>query len=419
MILYFIYLLFSPIIWILLQISRLFSYKINQRFNLINYSINNCVNKINNNKNKKVLIFHSASSGEFEQVKPVLKLIDRKKYFIILSFFSPTAYELNHSKIGCDSIIYHPYDFIWSSIRFFYTINPDLYIITRHDIWPTHIITASLFKLKIYLINANYNTKSMRFNVMLKSFNKYIFKNFTKILTGSERLKLLLSNIFNAKNIIVTGDSRFDQVIDRKNNKKEYLNSEIYDTKNIIFGSVLLSEIPLIISSIKKIYSNNDVLKNKKNRIIIVPHEVDDNSCTLIKNKFAEQNLNLEITDLTLQKKLNEIILIKKVGVLANLYKYADLAYVGGGFKRGVHSVIEPAIHKCYVSCGPRIELLDEAIEMSSAGLLKIIKNTYDLSKFISILNSNFNLEPLQKKIERFVYQRANVSNKIINHILN
>ena len=420
MIFYLIYFLFSPLIWILLQISRLFSYKINQRFKLINHTIKNCIKIINENKNdKKIIILHSASAGEFEQAKPLLKLINQKKYFIILSFFSPTAYELNHSKINHDAIIYHPYDFIWSAFYFFYKVKPDFYIITRHDIWPTHMIVSSLFKVKNYLINANYNTKSIRFSFVFKNFNKFIFKNFMGLLTGSDRLKLLLSNIFDNKKIFVTGDSRFDQIIERKKNTTEYLNTEIYKTQNIIFGSVLLSEIPLIISAIKSNYLNNDEIKFKKNRIIIVPHEINNNICSVIKTKFYNANLNIEITDLSTSIDLNEIILIKKVGILANLYKYANLAYVGGGFNRGVHSVIEPAIYKCYVACGPKIELLDEAVEMNNQGLLKIINNENDLAEFISTLNTKKNLKSLVEKMDSFIYERANATTKIINHILN
>ena len=144
MIFYLFYFLLSPILFIIIHILKFFNRKINDHLKFSDSSFNNVINKLSQiNRNKKyVLIFHAASAGEFEQLKPILKKIDRKKYFIIQSFTSPTIYNKESKNYLFDVSCYHPYDFWWNSYKFFSKINPKAYIITRQDIWPSHLFIA-------------------------------------------------------------------------------------------------------------------------------------------------------------------------------------------------------------------------------------------------------------------------------------
>ena len=111
---------------------------------------------INKNKgNKELIIFHAASAGEFEQLKPILSKVNRDKYYILQTFFSPTVYNAEHQNSLFDSCCYHPFDLPFSALIFFYHFKPKKYIITRHDLWPHHIIISNLLQIQSILINAN------------------------------------------------------------------------------------------------------------------------------------------------------------------------------------------------------------------------------------------------------------------------
>ena len=213
---YLIYLVISPWIWILLHTVGWLNPKI--RLHLIQqYPILfRAAKSIKINK-KTVVIFHAASAGEFEQLKPILRKMDRNKYLLVQSFFSPTIYNKESDSPLFDICCYHPFDFPWSAWIFFKMINPEYYIITRHDIWPNHVLVAKQLKINVILINANLHNNSYRLKPISKNANRWIFSKFDKILTGSDRLKENLKILAPENKIHVTGDTRFDQVLERKN----------------------------------------------------------------------------------------------------------------------------------------------------------------------------------------------------------
>ena len=178
MIYYFIYFLFSPLFFLVIYIGALFNKKIFKHLKNQKKSFEELIKKINNiDRIKiKVLIFHAASAGEFEQLKPILKNINREKYFTIQTFTSPTIYENEFDNNLFDVSCYHPLDFPWSAFFFLNSFKPTIYLTTRHDIWPHHLVIAKLLKIKCYLINANLYNNSKRFYPIFKSFNKFIFK---------------------------------------------------------------------------------------------------------------------------------------------------------------------------------------------------------------------------------------------------
>ena len=176
MLFYFCYFCLSPIFYVLLFIAQFFNSKIYKHLSNEKHSINNVLDKLVHNR-KKILLFHAASAGEFEQIKPILSRLDRSKYFIIQSFTSPTIYELASRSNLFDVCCYHPADLWWRAYTFFSKIKPSAYIITRHDIWPAHLLIAHFFKIKIFYINANIHKKSIWLKPGMKMISKSIFKH--------------------------------------------------------------------------------------------------------------------------------------------------------------------------------------------------------------------------------------------------
>jgi len=420
MLIYLLYLIFSPIIWLLVQLLSIFNYKIREHLTAETKTWKSVQSIIDKKQNgRKIVWFHAASAGEFEQLKPILKQMDRDRYFLLQTFFSPTIFSKEKSSDFFDAVCYHPFDFPWSAIHFLKRFKPHYYIITRHDIWPNHLYFAKILGIKTYLINANLHDKSARLKFGLKQFNKWLFSKFDLILTGSERLKQNLTKLVIPSSIIVTGDTRFDQVIERKNaTAHEFLPTSIFETKNIIFGSIIQSDYDVVFGALGNFYPDGDKsLQDKKHRVIIVPHEIDEDTLTHIETLLGKVNMSSErYTNINGRIKTNAII-VDTVGILADLYKYANLAYVGAGFGAGVHSVIEPAVYGCAISFGPNIHILDEAIEMYEQNIGTIVYNQAEFIDFLKLIDEKENLEVIQEKTRKFVYSSQNASKKIIETI--
>jgi 3-deoxy-D-manno-octulosonic-acid transferase len=151
---YIIYVLFSPIVWLIILFLSCFSSKIRSNYFSFYQYLESTKRYISINKhNKEVLLFHAASVGEYEQLQPILRLINRNKYFVVQSFTSPSIFNQEKDTTLYDVACYHPFDLPWLSIQFFLSLKPSKYIITRHDIWPGHIVIAKIFKISLYYIN--------------------------------------------------------------------------------------------------------------------------------------------------------------------------------------------------------------------------------------------------------------------------
>ena len=190
------YIILSPIIGVLILFSSIFNAKIRKHLWNGRKHVNLAKSKINlSATDKRIVLFHAASAGEYEQLKPILKEIDRAKYFVLLTFFSPTIFEKENNTELAEAVCYHPFDLPWSAISFFVKLNPQKYIITRHDIWPFHVYFARFLGIQTILINANLYSNSTRFSFGLKSFNCWLFHQFDLILTGSENLRNTIMNL--------------------------------------------------------------------------------------------------------------------------------------------------------------------------------------------------------------------------------
>ena len=408
MILYIVYLLLWPVVIIFLFLLSFINSKI--RKNLIN-GIRTRVNarEIVKQKcgDKEIIIMHAASAGEFEQLKPILRDIDKNKYFIVQTFLSSTIYDAESNNPLFDVCCYHPLDFPVSAFIFLNSFNPKIYLTTRHDIWPHHLVIAKLLNIKCYLINANLYENSKRFSPLLKSFNKFLFDKFDQILTGSEKLKSILTKMSPAEKIVVTGDSRFDQIAYRINNAPE-LPIFNTDSKYIILGSIDNADLPII----------KDAMANFKNdcKYIIVPHEVNKSDIKRIEILLDDISIKHICLSQTTSATIDnyEAIIVDSVGILLDLYKYADIAYVGAGFSNGVHSVIEPLAQSCVVCYGPKIDILDEAIDITNLKIGHVVNNSEELLNIFKLIKDVKQLEQKQNLGVEYINMKLNASKKII-----
>ena len=420
---YFFYFLCSPILYLFIHCIKFFNKKLyihlkNEK-ETITYAFSQ-ISKIDRIK-KKVLLFHAASAGEFEQLKPILKQINRQKYFVLQTFSSPTIYTKEKNNLLFDASCYHPYDFFWSSLAFFSKIKPDAYIITRHDIWPFHLLNANRLNIKIFYINANFHKNSIWMKWYMRYISKEVFKFLTLCCVPSESIFQNANKIILQDKIIITGDSRFEQILNRyeENIKKEYLPQYFLDSKNIIFGSYDLNDENIIIESLIKCFPDGDKsLVQANQRIILVPHEIDNATILRMSTQLKKNNFTItKYSNIHTQEIATNVLIVDSIGILADIYKYAQLSYVGAGFGRGVHSVIEPAAHGCIISFGPNIELLDEAKYLFKHKLCYMISNIQDMCKFITLDIDKNEHRIMNNTIQEYLINKKHISQNIINYI--
>lgn len=420
---YFVYFLISSVLFLIVPIISIFNKKLKSR-NLIEKSQYKTALKIVKSNHKKVIWIHAASGGEFEQIIPILEKVDRQNYFVLLSFMSPTIFNLQYNTKLADAVVYHPLDFYWKAKRFFSDFQPNFYILNRHDIWPNHIKLAKSMGVKIAIINLNIHLKSARYFWLFKNFNKLIFNYFDKIYTGSPRLKSSISNFVSEDKIQISGDTRFNRVVKRKEKVNQNLLPQRFkNTKNIILGSIIESDFDVVFNGIKSKFPNgeSDLIQNN-NGLIITPHEVDKNTISIIEGKLNENKIKYKKYSQFLNNKTEfncSTIIIDTVGILADLYQYARVSYVGAGFGAGVHNVLEPAVYGCAVSFGPNIHILDEAIELHEIGLGTMAHSSNDFKVFLDSIDSNEMYLETKTKLAAFVKKHTCNIELLLDDILN
>ena len=419
MIPYIIYFIVSIFLEFIIIILSIFNVKIRKNYYNSYKQFFDLFNNLKNIQGKKIILLHAASAGEFEQLQPILRQIDRKKYFIIQSFTSPTIYEISHSENLFDYKCYHPFDIFWISYLFFKILKPEKYIITRHDLWPGHILNAKRLKIPIYYINANIHKNSIWINPIIKTFSKVIFKKIDLCIVPSQTIKKNLSSIMTEDKIIILPDTRFSQVYDRSimNKKINYFFKNINDSNNIIFGSYDSKDEKIIYNTLLKMYpEGKKSLIHNNHRIILVPHEINLKLINNLIERLKRNNFSTQLySTLKNQAIKDNIIIVDCVGILADLYKYASLAYIGGGFTRGVHSVLEPGVHGCAVVYGPNIEMLDELKEINKLDLGTMVYNDKDLLKVLKTSLEKIKTQGLELK--GFISNKRNAANKMLTTI--
>lgn len=378
---YYIYLIISPVLWgFAFLISFIFP-KMRER-TLAQYSIYKVgISKLKANRQKPTLLFHAASTGEFEQLKPLLLLVDREQNTVVVTFFSATAYRKEKHSTLFDICLYHPLDSLFSAFLFFMKIRPLAYVVNRHDLWPSHLWAARTLGIRTVYINANIHESSKRNLALLKGFNKMLLGQFDLILTGSERLRQNIRGINGEVPVKITGDSRFDQVFARmERNPKNHFSRNPY--LNIVLGSVIPSDYPVVLGGIRMLWETKNGHQMGQ-QLIVVPHEVTKKDIDELAGSLEKHGFSYALYSQTKELGTCDAMIIDCVGILAELYSYGFCAYVGAGFGAGVHSVIEPAVYSIPVAYGPNISLLDEAVEMAGLGIGTVVRTKEDFADFL------------------------------------
>ncbi|MCF7823721.1 MAG: hypothetical protein K9N35_06065 [Candidatus Marinimicrobia bacterium] len=357
---------------------------------------------------KPIVWLHAASAGEFEQIRPLIPRLRNHEVYIFQTFTSPTIYyKFSHSDLF-DGVSFLPWDLYPRVNRFIAELRPQLFINTRHDIWPNLLLALHRNGIRNILINANLYQNSARLRPLVRTFNRSIFRYIDHIYTGSKDLKSLLRQLYFGP-IDIVGDSRFDQVHERSLLNTDSLVPKhiIADLRVIVYGSTIDSDLQVVCSAIAKSLSDMNMIH------IIVPHEIMERDLIPWERElFRHKIASIRYTELD-DYKNEKVIIWNQIGKLADLYKEATLAYIGAGFSTGVHSVTEAAIYHVPSAHGPRYDILAEAIELVDSKLSEVVTSDDQLCDFLALDSDH--IQQLSGAIAAFVKQRLGATDRIID----
>ena len=334
-------------------------------------------------EDQDIVWFHCASLGEFEQGKPIIEGYKLKypNHKILLTFFSPSGYEIRKNYDGVDWVFYLPSDTKKNAIQFLSIVNPIKVIFIKYEFWFNYMNELNKSNTPLYSVSSIFRKE--------QSFFKYDFfanqlNNISHFFVQDQNSKELLKNI-GITNCTVTGDTRFDSVIANTQNAISIpLIEEFSENKTtIICGSTWPKDEALLVKYIKE---------NPNYNYIIAPHEMKH----INELKKQTNALLFSKADSTNISNSN-VLIIDSIGILSNIYKYGDLAYIGGGFGVGIHNILEAVAYGLPVVFGPNYQKFKEANELIELEGAKEISNHSELETtilsfidFDSSINKNY-----------------------------
>jgi 3-deoxy-D-manno-octulosonic-acid transferase len=353
---------------------------------------------------------HCSSLGEFEQGKPVFEGLKKKlkNYTFVLTFFSPSGYErLKNNHQIADYILYLPLDKTGNSNNFLKKINPDICIFVKYDFWLNYLRQINNTNKKLIYISVLFSKNHSIFNF----FNKAVLnelKKAKKIFTQNiETNEILTGKGFS--NVETVGDTRIDRVLEIASihYSDEKIENFISDNKQIfICGSVWEKDIE-IISGIKDFLC-------KSYKLIIAPHEISKKILNTLLSEF--KNFNVQLYS-DYQHNVSGVLIIDQIGILSRLYRYGDVAYIGGGFGKGIHNTLEPGAYNLPVIFGPRYSRFIEADTLVKNNAYFSVRNSEELKNTLTFIADNEKKIEIENKIKSYFEHNRNASVKIIDYI--
>jgi 3-deoxy-D-manno-octulosonic-acid transferase len=356
--------------------------------------------------NRKKIWVHCASLGEFEQSRPVIEAIKGRypNISIVLTFFSPSGYEVKKNYQYADHVFYLPLDTRHNAVRFIDLVQPQCALFVKYEFWYHYLYTLHQRNIPTVLFSAIFQPRHPFFKWYGSLYRKML-SFYQQIFVQDEESALLLKQI-NTDHVQIAGDTRFDRSARVLEMNKTFRTIEIFKGtgKLIIAGSTWPEDEQLLKRTLRSLPDNY--------KLLIAPHEVDDKHISSIQQLFPDSCL--WATD---EESFREsrICIVHTVGQLAYLYKYADIVWVGGGFTRsGIHNIIEPAVFGIPVFFGPHYKRYREATEMIAAGAVQSITNAESFSAAIQQKDA---LLLMGNNAKKYVMNQVGATNSIVDYL--
>lgn len=324
-------------------------------------------------QNKKPVIWmHCASVGEFEQGRPILERIrsDYPAHLIVLTFFSPSGYELRKHYSGVDQVLYLPLDTLKNARRFIQMLNPQLAIFIKYEYWLNILMACKKANIPCILVSAYFRPQQIFFRWYGSVFLKAL-RNFSMIVVQDKHSKTLLLK-YGINRVVEAGDTRFDRVLQIASSRNEIPLVEAFISQHtcLVAGSTWPADEEILAQSLSHF---------PKLKYIIVPHEIDRHHINQLKKRMPGAVLYSHIHEAG-NLADGQVLILDQIGLLSGLYRYADFAYVGGGFGKGIHNILEAAVYGIPVFFGPAHQKFREAGELLQVGGARCIRDVNELA---------------------------------------
>lgn len=365
-----------------------------------------------------VIWVHAASLGEFEQGRPIIEAIKKSypQYKILLTFFSPSGYEVRKNYPLADHISYLPMDSARNANRFFNIVQPSLILFIKYEFWHYYCKEAAERKIPLLLVSGIFRADQIFFQ-WYGGFYRQILQNFTQLFVQDDESALLMKQLGFADNTIISGDTRFDRVIEivEQFEPLPIIDAFCKGATTIVAGSTWTEDD----EELDHFVNHHPTIK-----CIIAPHEIEaerlKECLTLYKNSmlFSEYEQAIQKGETILKDP--QVLIMNNYGMLTRLYHYASICLVGGGFGGdGVHNVLEAAVYGKPVIIGPVYDKYKEAVDLVENGGCIEVENALELEEQLNIL-----LDPQQtmyadsaKAAKEYVYSNAGATTKILAYI--
>ena len=360
----------------------------------------------------KTIWFHAASLGEYEQGLPVIERIKEKfpSHKIVLTFFSPSGYEVRKNNLVADVTVYLPLDTKKNALQFLSIVRPEMVFFIKYEYWPIYLKELRKIGTPTYLISGIFR-KTQLFFKWHGGFYRTALNTFTYFFVQNESSKKLLLEL-GKTNVAVSGDTRFDRVasILEKDNSLDFIETFKNDTLTIVAGSSWPKDENLLVDYINQ--------TSEKIKFIIAPHNIKEEQIQELKKSISKKVV-LFSEKSTKNLADFDVFIIDTIGILTKIYSYSDIAYVGGGYGNpGVHNILEPATFGVPIVIGPNFSHFAEATALVNREGCISISNKKELMDAFSNLIANDNIRHEKRHIcNTFVQMNKGATDIIMKKI--
>ncbi|WP_394333026.1 3-deoxy-D-manno-octulosonic acid transferase [Thermoflavifilum thermophilum] len=363
-------------------------------------------------QNRRRIWMHCASAGEYEQGRPVLEAIRKlcPDAFLIVSFFSPSGYEARKSDTLPDLKVYLPADLPGKAEVFLNKFRPHLALFVKYEFWYGYIHALQEQKIPCILISARFEHRSFFFRLYQPFFIR-LLKSFTHIFVqDTSSAQWLLKQ--GVSQVEVSGDTRFDRVLQiaAQWQPDQVVERFLQGRKAIVAGSTWPEDEQLWIDCVRQM--------DLECPMIMVPHEIRDKHIAQLLSRWPGKGIRYsELTTIAEQNIDSfDLLVVDKMGLLARIYAYGWLAYVGGGFGAGIHNILEAAVYGIPVLFGPRYQSFREARELVRLGAAFSVHDTRSMTQLLDQL-SRADLADMGAIAGHYVKTQAGATEKIVNYL--
>ncbi len=371
---------FYSIVWQLIEAFLPFAGLFNKKIRLGNVGRRVAISSLKKWRNSipadaEVIWFHCASLGEFEQGRPVIEALKNRhsQAFIALTFFSPSGHEVRKNYSGADWIGYLPLDTFFNARKFVKTLHPSQTFFVKYEFWTNYFLQLKKNKSKLFCISV-----ILREDQRFFKWHGFVWKPTLKSVTHffvQNKSTLDLLNKIKFFNVEISGDTRFDRVIQIANSPKDlpWISSFKQDHFLIVLGSSYTEEESLIAMFLSRV---NEL------KVCIVPHEIHSNRIQESITRFEKFGTVL-LSTFDSKKSDSRVLIVDSIGMLSSIYQHANAVVLGGGFGKGLHNSLEIAVYGIPMAFGPNFKKFQEAVDLVKIGAAFQIESLEELSSFI------------------------------------